>query len=349
MRALTVIPQQKDSLDVVDMSDPDPQEGDLLVQGLALGVCGTDHEISEGLYGWAPKGADRLILGHESLGKVLEAPEGSAFAKGDLAVGVVRMPDPEPCGACAHGEWDMCRNGKYTEHGIKEIHGFGSELWRVPAEHAVKLDASLSEVGMLMEPTTVVAKAWEQVDRIGDRGWFEPKSVLITGAGPIGLLGAMIGVQRGLDVHVLDRNKDGIKPELVKQLGATYHTDPADQVMKKISPDVVIEGTGAVQVIQPVLEHNVPYGIVVLTGISNPGDKVDFDLGAVNRDLVLDNGAVVGSVNANLRHYEAAAEALKAADLEWLTRLITRRVPLEDFATAFERQDGDVKVVLTLT
>ncbi|KNX37033.1 glucose 1-dehydrogenase [Luteipulveratus halotolerans] len=349
MRALTVTPQKKDSLDVVDMPEPDPKDGDVLVQGLALGVCGTDHEISEGLYGWAPGGADRLILGHESLGQVLEAPQDSGFAEGDLIVGVVRLPDPEPCGACAHDEWDMCRNGKYTEHGIKEIHGFGSEQWRVHAKFATRLDAGLKDVGMLLEPTTVVAKAWEQVDRIGDRAWFEPKSVLVTGAGPIGLLGALIGVQRGLDVHVLDRAKDGLKPELVKELGATYHADAADEVMKKVKPDVVIEGTGAVPVIQAVLAQNVPYGIVVLTGISNPGDEIPFDLGAVNRDLVLDNGAVVGSVNANLRHYEAGAQVLKEADNAWLERLITRRVPLEKFADAFAKQDDDVKVVLTLS
>ncbi|AKU17038.1 glucose 1-dehydrogenase [Luteipulveratus mongoliensis] len=349
MRALTVIPQQKDSLDVVDMPEPDAKDGDVLVQGLALGVCGTDHEISEGLYGWAPQGSERLILGHESLGKIIEAPDGSGFAKDDLIVGVVRMPDPKPCGACAHGEWDMCRNGEYTEHGIKQIHGFGSEQWRVKPEMAIKLDASLAEVGMLMEPTTVVAKAWEQVDRIGDRGWFEPKSVLVTGAGPIGLLGAMIGAQRGLEVHVLDRAKDGLKPELVKDLGGTYHTDSADAVMKKVKPDVVIEGTGAVPVIQGVLAENVPYGIIVLTGISNPGEQTKLDLGAINRDIVLDNGAVVGSVNANMRHYEAGAKALKDADQSWLQRLITRRVALEDFASAFDRQDDDVKVVLTLS
>ncbi|MDE9366849.1 glucose 1-dehydrogenase [Luteipulveratus sp. YIM 133132] len=346
MRALTVTPQKKNSLDVADMPDPAEQDGDVLVQALALGVCGTDHEIVEGLYGDAPEGSDRLILGHESLGTVVEAPKGSDFAAGDLIVGVVRMPDPEPCGACAHGEWDMCRNGKYTEHGIKEIHGFGSEQWRVHAEHATKLDPGLREVGVLLEPTTVVAKAWEQVDRIGDRGWFEPKSVLVTGAGPIGLLGALIGAQRGLDVHVLDQTKTGLKPKLVRELGGTYHTTAADAVMKKVKPDVIIEATGAVPVIQAVLADNVPYGIVVLTGISNP-EKVSFDLGAVNRDLVLDNGAVVGSVNANMRHYEAGAKVLAEADNDWLERLITRRVPLEKFADAFERQDGDVKVVLT--
>lgn len=347
MRALTVLPLSKDSLAVTDMPDPTPGPGDLLVEGIALGVCGTDHEIADGAYGWAPEGAERLVLGHESLGRVLQAPEGYDFAEGDLVVGIVRMPDTVPCVACAAGEWDMCRNGEYTEHGIKQIHGFGSQRWSIPADHAVKLDPSLEKVGVLLEPTTVVTKAWEQVERIGARATFAPKKVLVTGAGPIGLLGALIGVQKGLDVYVLDRPTDGLKPELVRDLGATYVTGDVVEQMQQIAPDVVIEATGAVPVISGVLANNVPYGIVCLTGISAPKEQ-EVDLGHINRDLVLDNGVVVGSVNANLRHYQGAAEVLAKADNAWLERLITRRVPLEKFAEAFERRDGDVKVVIDL-
>ena len=121
MRALTVIPLQKGSLAVTDVPDPQPGPDDILVDGLALGVCGTDKEIAAGEYGWAPEGSDRLVLGHESLGRVREAPSDSGFTAGDLVVGVVRRPDPEPCGGCAHGQFDMCRNGRYTERGIKQI------------------------------------------------------------------------------------------------------------------------------------------------------------------------------------------------------------------------------------
>jgi threonine dehydrogenase-like Zn-dependent dehydrogenase len=97
-----------------------------------------------------------------------------------------------PCGACGRGEFDMCCNGRYTERGIKEIHGYASEPWTVEADYAVKLDPGLAEVGVLMEPTSVVAKAWEQVDRVGARAWFEPSRALVTGAGPIGLLAALL-------------------------------------------------------------------------------------------------------------------------------------------------------------
>ena len=118
----------------------------------------------------------------------------------------------------------MCRNGQYTERGIKEIDGFMSERWRIEPEYVMKIDRSLGLLGVLLEPTTVVAKAWEQVVAVGQRAFWEPRIVLVTGAGPIGLLAALVGKQHGLEVHVLDRVESGLKPELVRALGATYHT-----------------------------------------------------------------------------------------------------------------------------
>ena len=245
MRALTVVPLQAGSAAVTEMPDPEPGAGELLVEGVALGVCGTDREIMDGEYGWAPPGEERLMLGHESLGRVLEAPAGSGFEAGDLVVGVVRRPDPEPCPACARGEFDFCRNGRYTERGIKEIHGYGSERWTVEADYAVKLDPALERVGMLMEPTSVVAKAWDQIERIGCRAYFAPERVLVTGAGPIGLLAALLGAQRGLEVHVLDRNTDGPKPELVARARRARTTRPTSRrVAGEAPPDVIIEATG---------------------------------------------------------------------------------------------------------
>jgi threonine dehydrogenase-like Zn-dependent dehydrogenase len=349
MRALTVQPLKANSAEVHDVPDPSAGPGELLVEGLALGVCGTDREIVAGEYGWAPPGRDRLVLGHESLGRVRTAPDGSSFRPGDLVVGVVRRPDPLPCGACAHHEFDMCRNGRYTEHGIKEINGYGSRLWTVETDYAVKLDPGLEQVGVLMEPTTVVAKAWEQVEKVGARSWFEPRRALVTGAGPIGLLAALLGVQRGLEVHVLDVATDGPKPEVVRALGAEYHSDGIDGVTARVEPDVIIEATGVPGVVFEAMANTAAYGIVCLTGVSSVGRKISVDVGAANRDMVLDNVVVIGSVNANLSHYAAAAEALARADTEWLARLITRRVPLEKFADALEARTDDIKVVLDLT
>jgi threonine dehydrogenase-like Zn-dependent dehydrogenase len=348
MRALTIVPLTAGSLAVTDVPDPTPGPGELLVDGIAVGVCGTDKEMAHGEYGWAPPGRDRLVMGHESFGRVRTAPDGSGFTEGDLVVGVVRRPDPEPCGACAHGEFDMCRNGRYTERGIKALDGYASQQWTVEADYAVGLDARLAEVGMLMEPTTVVAKAWEQVERVGARAWFEPTSVLVTGAGPIGLLAALIGTQRGLDVHVLDQVTTGPKPELVRAIGATYHHTDIEDVTASLKPDVVIEATGVPHLVLGAMSGTAAYGITVLTGVSSGGRKLPVDPGELNRIIVLENDAVVGSVNANLRHYALASDALAAADLDWLGRLVSRRVPLEDFAQAFDAQEDDVKVVLSL-
>ncbi|MEV4641336.1 glucose 1-dehydrogenase [Actinoplanes sp. NPDC049548] len=348
MRALTVIPGHGGSLAVTEVPDPVPGPGELLVDGLAVGVCGTDKEIAEGEYGWAPPGRDRLVVGHESLGRVRHAPSDSGFAAGDLVVGVVRRPDPVPCGACAHGQFDMCRNGRYTERGIKELDGYASRAWTVPADYAVKLDPALADVGMLLEPTSVVAKAWAEVDAVGARAWFEPRTVLVTGAGPIGLLAALLGVQRGLDVHVLDRVTDGPKPGLVRDLGAAYHSGAADEVAAALRPDVVIEATGAGPVVFAALANTAPYGIVCLTGVSSAGHRIAVDAGGLNRDIVLENDVVIGSVNANPGHYAAAADALAKAGTDWLGRLVTRRVPLERAADAFTAGPEDVKVVITL-
>jgi threonine dehydrogenase-like Zn-dependent dehydrogenase len=348
MRALTVVPLQAGSAAVVDVAEPEPGPGDLLVDGLALGVCGTDREIVAGEYGWAPPGQERLILGHESLGRVRAAPPGTAFHPGDLVVGVVRRPDPVPCVACAHGEFDMCRNGRYSEHGIKEIHGFASERWTVEAGYAVKLDPALERVGVLMEPASVLAKAWDHIERIGHRAYFAPERALITGAGTIGLLGAMFAKQRGLEVHVLDRVEDGVKPELVRALGATYHSTDVATVAKEANPDVIVEASGAAALVFDVMQRNAPAGIVCLTGVTPTGRHVTVDAGQLNRDIVLENDVVFGSVNANLRHYELAAEALARADQAWLERLITRRVPLERFEEALDSRPEDVKVVLEL-
>ncbi|MDQ3849335.1 MAG: glucose 1-dehydrogenase [Actinomycetota bacterium] len=344
MQALTVRPGEAGSGRLDELSEP-PGEGDLLVDGLALGICGTDREILSGEYGQAPEGGERLVLGHESLGRVRTAPEGAALAPGDLVVGIVRRPDPVPCACCAHGEWDMCRNGRYTERGIRAHHGYGARSYRLESEFAVRLDPGLERVGVLLEPTSIVAKAWEQIERIGARACFAPRTVLVTGAGPIGLLAALLGTQRGYEVHVLDVVQEGPKPRLVAALGAEYHTGPAHEAGP--APDVVVECTGVAQLVVDVMSDNAPGAIVCLTGVSS-SRRLSLDVGSLNRSLVLDNDVVFGSVNANRRHYDAAADALAAADRGWLEGLISRRVALERWPEALERRDDDVKVVLDL-
>jgi len=261
-------------------------------------------------------------------------------------VGIVRRPDPVPCPSCAAGEWDFCRNGRYTERGIKALHGYGSERWRIEPDFAVKLDPGLGLLGVLMEPTTVVAKAWEQIDRVLARATIGPEHVLVTGAGPIGLLAALLARQRGYDVHVLDRTTEGPKPELVRDLGATYHAGAVGDVDPV--PDIIVEATGASQVVLDAMGHTGANGIVCLTGISSGGHPIALDAETLNRTIVLENDLVFGSVNANMRHYEAAADALARADRRWLERLITRRVPLDRWREALTREEHDIKVVVEL-
>jgi len=346
MRALTVEPGKPHSIQLDEVGPPPAADGTVLVRTLALGICGTDHEIVAGHYGWAPQGARRLIIGHESLGEVVEAPVGCGFRPGDLVVGIVRRPDPVPCPACAVNEWDMCRNGLYTERGIKARNGYGAEEFRVEPGFLVKLDPALGLLGVLLEPASIVAKAWEHVERIGARSpsW-QPRVVLITGAGPVGLLAALLARQRGFELHVLDRNQRGPKPALARDLGATYHS--AD--LGGLTPDIVIECTGAGAVVLDAMSRAAPQGIVCLAGVSPVGHELRFDIGALNRDLVLANDVVFGTVNANRRHYRDAADALAKADKTWLARLITRRVPLDRWPEAFERRDDDVKVVVDFT
>ena len=346
MRAITVKPGEAQSVRLDDRPEPEVPEGQALIQAVALGVCGTDAEIIAGDYGWAPAGEDRLILGHESLGRVVRAPPGSNLSEGDLVVGIVRRPDPVPCPACAGGEWDMCRNGLYTEHGIKQVDGFGAERYALDPQYAVKIDPELGLLGVLLEPTSVVAKAWDHTLRIGARSrTWAPRKVLVTGAGPVGLLAAMIGRQKGFEVHVLDQVTSGPKPQLVADLGGTYHSD-GPSVIEALKPDIIIECTGADAVVMQAITSAGSDSVVCLAGVSSGGRKVDFDVGGFNRNAVLSNDVVFGSVNANKSHYQAAAEALAAADKGWLSRVISRRVPLERWREAFTRQEGDVKVVV---
>jgi len=333
---------------MTDVAPPQASEdGALLVRSRAIGICGTDVEIIDGLYGAAPPGEQRLILGHESLGEVVEAPAGSGFAPGQLVVGVVRRPDPEPCDHCALDEWDMCRNGLYTECGIKEGHGYAQELYRLGPQYAVAVDAALGDLGVLVEPASVVAKACALSLHFLQRSNVSPRTALITGAGPIGLLAALATSQYGLDTYVVDVVESGPKPDLVRDLGATYHVGRISDLA--ISPEVVIECTGIGSLVQEAGLLAAPGAVIALTGISAAPAAAEVDLNLMNKNMVLANKVLFGSVNAALSHYALAMSLLSRTDPSWLQRLISRRVPIDHWPEAIERQPDDVKVVLDMT
>ena len=239
----------------------------------------------------------------------------------------------------------MCSNGGYTERGIKQIDGFMSQRWRIEPEYAVRVDPELGLLGVLLEPATVVAKAWEQIAMIGHRTFWDPRTVLVVGAGPIGLLGALGGLQFGADVHVLDRVADGPKPDLVAQLGATYHTGSIADL--GFGPDIVLECTGVSDLVQQSVACASPGAIVCLTGVGSP-DAPSTSVASLATQAVLGNLVVFGTVNANRRHYYRAARALARADRSWLEQLITRRVALDEVEAGLDRAPEDIKVIVDL-
>ena len=346
MRALTVSPGIRGSAALENIEGPVGDTDGVLLRSLCVGVCGTDAEIVSGHYGWAPMGRSRLVLGHECVARV-ERAHGD-FAAGDYVVPIVRRPDPMPCSSCAAGEWDMCRNGMYTEHGIKEIDGFCADQLRIHPSFLVKVPAHLGRLAVLVEPASVLAKAWEHIESIGRRAHWEPRRVLVTGAGPIGLLATLLARQRGFDVWVYDRMSDGPKPTLTLRAGASYVHQSLGDLLRDEPPDIVLECTGADAVVLEVVQLNAPGAVTCLVGVSASGRKIPVDVSSLNRALVLENDVIFGSVNANRRHYEVAVAALAAADADWLDAMITRRVPLADWRSALQREPDDVKVVIDL-
>jgi threonine dehydrogenase-like Zn-dependent dehydrogenase len=219
-----------------------------------------------------------------------------------------------------------------------------SERWRIEPDYAIKVDTSLGLLGVLLEPTSVVTKAWEETEAIGNRAFWEPRTVLITGAGPIGLLAALLGKQRGLEVHVLSREDSGPKPELVRALGATYYSGSVMGI--GFEPDVIIECTGAGQVIADSIQGVASGGVVCLTGIGTGGKTIGAGAADIAAEAVLRNKVVVGSVNANKRQWYKAGLALARADRSWLSRLVTRCERPENFTSALQRKPDDIKVVV---
>jgi len=178
---------------------------------------------------------------------------------------------------------------------------------------------------------------------VGQRTFWEPKTALVTGAGPIGLLAALRLSVRDLQVHVLDRAETGPKPELVRSLGAMYHTGSVLDL--DFAPDIIVECTGVGAVIGDSIQKVKSGGIVCLTGVGAGGaaGRTTADSAAA---VVLKNNVIVGSVNANKRHWYRAGQNLARSDREWLSRLLTRREKPENFINALERQPDDVKIII---
>ncbi len=321
------------------------------MRGVRLGLCGTDHEINAGLYGTAPDGSEHLILGHESLGRVARAA--GDFAEGTYVVAMVRRPDG--CPNCARGEQDMCLWGDYTERGIRGRHGFGSEWWSERPQYLVRIPDKLRAVAVLLEPTSVVEKAVRHAFRMQERAHWEPKRAVVAGAGPIGILGAMLLRLGGLEVTVFERSEKPERRALLARIGASYaatNVTPLQEIAGGGGPiDLAVEATGSAQVAFDLMQRLGTNGALALTSVTGGDATADLPIARLNRDLVLGNRLVFGSVNANRVDFEHGVRDLGEAERRWpgfLASLITRRVQLADAAAAVAHDPRQIKTVVEL-
>lgn len=351
---MSVNPNRAGNCRITEVAKPDVVSDAALIQVLSVGLCGTDRELLGGEYGEAPPGYDHLIIGHESLGRVVATP-GGPVSPGDLVVAIVRRPDPQPCSNCAAGEWDMCLNGLYTEHGIKAAHGFLTEFYAESPQYLVRLPERFIKVGMLLEPLSIIEKAVEQIKRTQSRLLWAPKKALVFGAGTIGLFAALLLRLDGLTVYLYSRGDGGQGKAVGESAGAQFFSSDKytiDALRREIgSVDIVIEATGYSPYAFEAMHLVGPNGIVCLTGVSAGSRRLTIDASHLNLEMVLENKVVFGTVNANRRHFESGVAHLDAIEARWpglLERMITRRVPLEGLNAGVLDQPGGLKVVVDI-
>jgi glucose 1-dehydrogenase len=349
VQALVTAPGQPHSTAVAAVADPRPGPRDVLLRALEVGVCGTDREISEGSFGVAPPGRDRLVLGHELLGVVERDAHG--FARGDLVAATVRRSCGH-CDACAEGAPDACHSGDYLERGITRLDGFASELVAESAEHLVAVPASLGRQGVLAEPASVCARAVRHARGVGERQPWRSERALVVGTGAIGMLSTVLLRLDGFEVWTAGRRAAANpKAELVEALGARYVSTGGGRLTELAADadgfDLVIEAAGDAQVMLDTLALLRRNGVACLLGVDGRPREVTLDGRVLGVDAILQNRALIGSVNANERDWRTAVEQLDRARSRWpdaLDAFVGLRVPVDRFAEAFDF--GGVKATL---
>jgi kynurenine formamidase/threonine dehydrogenase-like Zn-dependent dehydrogenase len=320
MRAVVVVPQEK-SVRLVERSVPHrPRGSEVLLRTLEVGICGTDREISSFKYGTPPPGATELVLGHEALTEVVEAGPEVAWARpGDLVVPTVRRPCKNPrCVACRQQQQDFCITGEFSERGIVRADGFLTEYSIEEERFLVSVPRVLEGVAVLVEPLSIAAKAADVFNTIHSRFGFDlPRERgLILGAGPVGLLGAMVFQAQGIETHVFSREaEDGARADLVRACGANYVSagrTPLDRLSERIGKiDVVFEAVGVPEVAFGALPALAANGVLILTGVPAERGPASADLSGWMRDIVLKNQVIFGTVNASRANYEDAIRRLE--------------------------------------
>lgn len=366
MKAIITTPGTKGSVHLGDIAQPsgsgevqDAQgrsaEG-VLVAVTEVGVCGTDLEVANEGYGAAPDGRSELIMGHENLGRVVSSPSGSHLHEGDLVVATVRRPCPERCVPCAAGQSDNCLTGHYTERGIKGRDGYMAERYLEHEDYLVSLPSTLAKVGVLMEPSSIVEKGLIQAFSIQrTRLPWQPHHAVVCGAGAIGLLAAVFLRLRDLDVTMIAKaSPESTSARVAKAIGARLldaDEHPVASLPQEVGNiDLVFEATGVSAVAMGAISATGHDGVCCLSSVTAGSRTVTVDADALNLDMVLGNKLVFGTVNANRKHFEAAARMLGAAVRRWpgaLDEVVTRRIPAARFQDAFDRQPDDIKTTIT--
>ena len=339
MKAITVHPGKADSTSLTDIPDPhvtDVADGrGVLVKVLRVGLDGTDKEIKAGEYGAAPEGADYLVQGHESFGRVIEVgPAVTEFAPGDYVVARVRR-----AGTSLYDYIDtpdMTTDDTYYEHGISRVHGFLTEYYVEEPRYLIRIPPALREVGVLLEPMSVgekgILEAYEVQRRL--KVW-QPHRAAVLGAGTIGLLATLALRNRGLQVTTFGLDPAPyLNSDLVEALGARYistrQTSLADAAATDGRFDLVFEATGFSPIVFDAMHTLVAKnGILVLSSVTGGNRSVEVPADQVNLDFVLGNKAMIGTVNANREHFEAGVRDMAMAEAQWpgwLGRLLTHRV-----------------------
>ncbi|MBI4738526.1 glucose 1-dehydrogenase [Candidatus Woesearchaeota archaeon] len=357
MKAIAVIPGEKNSARLLDVPVPDIDDNEVLVRSVRAGVCSTDREVHKGLYGTAPSGEDYLILGHESFGVVeFVGRNVSGFKKGQYVVRTVRRPC-SACDNCSSGASDVCSTGNFSESGIKELHGCMAEYFKDDPNYLIPVPAELADLSVLLEPMSVVEKVLRQSYLIQRRLEWKPKNAMIIGAGPIGLLQAMLLVENGMTVNVVARSPPfNLKSKLVASIGARYIStsyQSLDEAVRDIGHlDLIVEASGNSTMAFAAMENLENNGVLCLTSIT--GGKMETVVASdkINLDLVLGNKVVFGTVNANIVDYQNGLRSLEKFANRWpdvLPAMFTRRVPLQQYAFALENFSEDIKTTIEIS
>ena len=326
-----------------------------LMRVLEVGIDGTDTEIYKGEYGEPPPGSSVLVMGHEALSVVEAVGDGvQGFAPGDLVVSTVRRPDN--CPNCQAGESDMCLFGNYTERGIKGAHGYMGQYYSEQPAFMVKIPPALRRFAVLLEPLSIVEKATVQAWKMQERMIWLPKRAVVLGAGSIGILATILLRLRGLEVHVYAKTPtDSVQAAVIAQLGASYKNvsdHPITWIKAELGQiDYMLEATGSSTVAFEAIAQVGVNGVTCLTGVSGGNSRIEIPSDVINLEMVLGNRMAFGSVNANRRYFELGVQHFQQAEQRWpgiFERLITRRVPFDDFKSALDRRPEDIKTLLTI-